>query len=204
MSRFPALVLACSCAAASVLAAQQTETTSADTPATAIAPKAGSSLSSQGAGLSAQGSSLTGSTSGLGAYETELGTAVSLAADVLFQFDSAELKPAAIPQLQQLADLIQQKKPKQVQIHGHTDAMGSEAYNLKLSQRRADAVAAWLTGKGVGRDRLATKGFGERNPVAPNQLPDGSDDPAGRQKNRRVDILLAKAFASITPIRPKQ
>jgi outer membrane protein OmpA-like peptidoglycan-associated protein len=162
----------------------------------------GSGLGGQGAGLAGAGSALSGSASGLGAFETDLGTALRLSADVLFDFDKADLKPAAIPMLERLAELIQQKKPRQVQVHGHTDSIGSDTYNLKLSQRRADAVAAWLRQHGVSADLLATKGFGAGNPIAANRGPDGADDPAGRQKNRRVDILLAKAFSAITPLGP--
>lgn len=163
----------------------------------------GSGLSAQGAGLSGDGSSLSGNSSGLGAVETDLGTALSLSADVLFDFDKADLKPAAIPMLQRLTELIRQKKPRQVQVHGHTDSRGTDRYNLMLSQRRADAVAAWLVQRGVAADLLATRGFGASSPIAANRRPDGTDDPAGRQKNRRVDILLAKAFSAITPVRPK-
>lgn len=162
----------------------------------------GSSLSSEGSGLSGAGTELSGSSSGLGAHETDLGTVLSLSADVLFDFDKADLKPAATPTLQKLAELIKQKKPKQVQIHGYTDSKGTDDYNLKLSQRRAEAVAAWLTRSGVATELLATKGFGETNPVAFNQKADGSDNPDGRQKNRRVDVLLARQFSAIRPLAP--
>lgn len=200
---FAVLLIPCGIVATALQAAPPAEQKNEAAAGAAIKAKQGAGLSSEGGGLSAQGSALIGSASGLGAYETELGTALSLSADVLFDFDKADLKPAAMPRLQQLAELIKQKKPKQVQIHGHTDAKGAEDYNLKLSQRRADAVAAWLASQGVGRELLATQGFGESHPVAPNQNTDGSDNPEGRQKNRRVDVLLAKAFASIQPIRRK-
>jgi outer membrane protein OmpA-like peptidoglycan-associated protein len=80
-----------------------------------------------------------------------------------------------------------------VRIEGHTDAKGSDAYNQKLSERRAQSVRQWLVQKeGVDGSKMAPQGFGARKPVAPNNKPDGSDDPEGRQKNRRVEIVLAK------------
>ena len=203
MIRFPSRALVCAGVLVAVLGcAQAAEPQPAQADA-AIKRKAGGSLSAEGAALSGQGSSLAGATSGLGAYETDLGTALSLSADVLFDFDKAELKPAATPTLQRLGDLIKQKQPKQVQIHGHSDGIGADAYNLKLSQRRAEAVAVWLTRNGVAAELLASKGFGASNPVAPNRKPDGSDNPDGRQKNRRVDVLLAKQFSAITPLTPR-
>jgi outer membrane protein OmpA-like peptidoglycan-associated protein len=70
---------------------------------------------------------------------------------------------------------------------------GGDAYNQKLSERRAASVKQWLTEKeGLDTVKLSTQGFGAKRPVAPNIKPDGSDDPEGRQKNRRVEIVLAK------------
>jgi outer membrane protein OmpA-like peptidoglycan-associated protein len=77
------------------------------------------------------------------------------------------------------------------QVEGHTDAKGTDAYNDRLSQRRARSVRDWLVREaGVAPTRIGTLGFGERRPVAPNERPDGSDDPEGRQRNRRVEILV--------------
>jgi len=83
---------------------------------------------------------------------------------------------------------------KAVRIEGHTDAKGSEAYNKQLSIRRAESVKSWLIEKeGLGDRSFSTEGFGAKKPVAPNVKPDGSDDPEGRQKNRRVEIVLSKS-----------
>lgn len=125
--------------------------------------------------------------------ETDTEVRVDLAADVLFDFDKAELLPKAEQTLQQAADFVKQhNKGSVVRIEGHTDAKGSDAYNQKLSLRRADSVKRWFTGHGLGDLRFATEGFGAKKPVAPNQKPDGSDDPEGRQKNRRVEIVIRK------------
>jgi outer membrane protein OmpA-like peptidoglycan-associated protein len=176
--------------------------TTATFDAGALDTGTGDRLNASGSSLLGDGETLKGSSSGLNAYETDLGTAFSLAADVLFDFDRAELKPAATPMMQELLTLIQQKQPRQIQIHGHTDSKGSDGYNLKLSQDRAAAVATWLLQNGVAAKLLASAGFGESSPIAPNEKPDGSDDPDGRQKNRRVDILFAKAFSAVKPLPP--
>jgi photosystem I P700 chlorophyll a apoprotein A2 len=77
-------------------------------------------------------------------------------------------------------------------IEGYTDGKGTHDYNIKLSQNRAAAVKKWLVDKaGIKASRIATKGLGESKPVAPNRKPDGSDDPEGRQKNRRVELTLS-------------
>jgi outer membrane protein OmpA-like peptidoglycan-associated protein len=118
---------------------------------------------------------------------------IELAADVLFDFDKADLRPAAQQTLHQAADIIQEKAKGAVRIEGHTDSKGNDAYNQKLSERRAAAVKTWFTVKeGLGKVQFSTQGFGAKKPVAPNTKPDGSDDPEGRQKNRRVEIIIKK------------
>ncbi len=118
---------------------------------------------------------------------------IDLAADVLFDFDKADLRPAAQQTLHQAADIIRQKAKGTVRIEGHTDSKGNDAYNQKLSERRAASVKAWFTAKeGLGNVQFSTQGFGAKKPVAPNTKPDGSDDPEGRQKNRRVEIIIKK------------
>jgi outer membrane protein OmpA-like peptidoglycan-associated protein len=118
---------------------------------------------------------------------------IDLAADVLFDFDKASLRPAAQETLKKAADFIRQRAKGTVRIEGHTDSKGNDAYNQKLSERRAASVKAWLTDKeGLGKVQFTTQGFGAKKPVAPNTKPDGSDDPEGRQKNRRVEIVIKK------------
>jgi outer membrane protein OmpA-like peptidoglycan-associated protein len=125
--------------------------------------------------------------------ETDTEVRVDLAADVLFDFDKADLLPKAEQTLQQAADFVKERnKGAIVRIEGHTDAKGSESYNQKLSLRRADSVKRWLTAHGLGGVHFSTAGFGATKPIAPNQKADGSDDPEGRQKNRRVEIVIRK------------
>jgi photosystem I P700 chlorophyll a apoprotein A2 len=129
----------------------------------------------------------------LGAKVTEREIRIELAADVLFDFDKADLRPEAISSLQKVGAVINAYPGMPVSIEGHTDAKGADDYNLRLSQSRAASVKDWLVRKGgVEGSRITTFGRGETRPVAPNTKPDGSDDPAGRQKNRRVEITLKK------------
>ena len=118
---------------------------------------------------------------------------IDLAADVLFDFDKADILPQAQQTLAQAAQIVRDKAKGTVRIEGHTDAKGSEGYNQKLSERRADSVKVWLIEKeNLRKVAFETQGLGARKPVAPNTKPDGSDDPAGRQKNRRVEIIIRK------------
>lgn len=124
--------------------------------------------------------------------ETDTEVRIELAADVLFEFDKATLLPKAEDTLAKAAEFIHQKAKGAIRIEGHTDAKGDERYNQKLSERRADSVRQWFVRRGLGGLPVSSKGFGETRPVAPNAKPDGADDPEGRQKNRRVEIVIKK------------
>jgi outer membrane protein OmpA-like peptidoglycan-associated protein len=136
---------------------------------------------------------LGGKVQDLQVKETGQEIRIELAADVLFDFDKADLRPAAQKTLHQAAGIIQDKAKGAVRIEGHTDSEGNDAYNQKLSERRAASVKTWFVDKeGLGSVQFTTHGFGAKKPVASNTKPDGSDDPDGRQKNRRVEIVLKK------------
>jgi outer membrane protein OmpA-like peptidoglycan-associated protein len=137
---------------------------------------------------------LGGKTQDLEVKETATEIRIELAADVLFDFDKATIKPEAASALHSVAEIIKDKgKGRAMRIEGHTDGKGGVAYNQKLSERRAASVKQWLAQKeAVTPSRMTTQGFGATKPVAPNVKPDGSDDPEGRQKNRRVEIVLEK------------
>jgi photosystem I P700 chlorophyll a apoprotein A2 len=127
----------------------------------------------------------------LGAKVTEREIRIELAADVLFDFDRAELRPDALESLRKLAAVVAAHPGRPVRIEGHSDAKGADAYNQALSERRARSVEAWLAGPGgIEESRLRARGLGETRPKAPNAKPDGSDDPLGRQQNRRVEIVI--------------
>ncbi len=125
--------------------------------------------------------------------ETATSIEVTLPADVLFDFDKADIRADAQAPLRELAQLLRDKARRSISVVGHTDALGNDAYNQKLSQRRAEAVKAWLTKReGIVNPPIATSGRGSREPVARNKHPDGSDDPDGRQLNRRVTVVFQK------------
>jgi outer membrane protein OmpA-like peptidoglycan-associated protein len=119
-------------------------------------------------------------------------TIYTLAADVLFDFDKDAIRPDAEVALQQISGSIAQRFPNSaIQINGHTDSIGTEAYNLDLSQRRAESVKQWLASNGgISSNHMTVNGLGESQPVAPNTNSDNSDNPAGRQRNRRVEIIV--------------
>jgi len=137
---------------------------------------------------------LAGKTQSLEVRETATEIRIDLAADVLFDFDKADVKPEAAASLHSAAEVIKEKSGhgRTLRIDGYTDSKGSRPYNLKLSQRRAEAVKQWLATEESVRNAMTVQGFGPDNPLAPNTKPDGSDDPTGRQKNRRVEIVFAK------------
>jgi outer membrane protein OmpA-like peptidoglycan-associated protein len=135
-----------------------------------------------------------GKTQDLQVKETATEIRIDLAADVLFDFDKSTIKLKAATALHSVAEIIKEKgMGRTVRIEGHTDGKGSASYNQSLSERRANSVHQWLAQKeGLGQVKMTTQGFGASKPVVPNTKPDGSDDPEGRQKNRRVEIVVAK------------
>jgi outer membrane protein OmpA-like peptidoglycan-associated protein len=135
-----------------------------------------------------------GKTQDIQVKETATEIRIDLAADVLFDFDKSTIKPEAAIALHSVAEIIKDKgNGRTVRIEGHTDGKGSASYNQSLSQRRAKSVQQWLAQKeGLSQGMMTTQGFGASEPVAPNTKPDGSDDPEGRQKNRRVEIVVTK------------
>ena len=127
--------------------------------------------------------------SDLGARRDGERIVVSLPSDVLFDFDKSDIRADARPVLARLGEALQAMTDRPVTIIGHTDAKGTDAYNQALSERRASSVERWLSGSGVTA-AMTTAGKGESMPVAPNENADGSDNPEGRQKNRRVEFII--------------
>ena len=116
-----------------------------------------------------------------------------LAADVLFDFDKSTIRPDAAKTLHQVAAIIRAKSKGIARVEGYTDSKGGAAYNARLSEQRAASVKAWLVSQEtLNAATLVTRGFGSTNPVVPNTKPDGTDDPAGRQRNRRVEVVISK------------
>ncbi len=116
-------------------------------------------------------------------------TEIPIPSDVLFEFAKADLSRVAQQQLDGVVARIRRGKPARVMIEGHTDSIGDDASNQRLSEQRAEAVRSYLA-RSAGGVAYEAHGFGETRPVAPNQTADGKDNPAGRQLNRRVTIIL--------------
>lgn len=149
----------------------------------------------QVSGIAAAGSSanLEQTLKELNAEVTPKEIKVNLSADVLFDFDKADLKPQAQPELQKIAAVLKSYPSAHVLVEGHTDGKGTDAYNQPLSEKRAQSVADWLQkNASVNSSSVQTKGWGKSKPIAPNQNPDGSDNAEGRQKNRRVEVTIKK------------
>lgn len=123
---------------------------------------------------------------------TERGILVTLG-DVLFEFNKADLLPTAQPRLDKLADFLRQFPEKRLLIEGYTDAIGSERYNLELSQRRAEAVKTALVRRGIEPARMVAEGYGKAYPVADNK------DAGGRQMNRRVEVVVSDEKGNLRP-----
>lgn len=126
----------------------------------------------------------------LQAKQTERGLVLTIG-DVLFEVDRAELKPGAARQLDKVVAALSDRPDLTLVIEGHADATGGSGYNLDLSERRAAAVRQYLVSNGVASNRLRSRGLGEDYPVASNS------DPAGRQQNRRVEIVLQDEAARV-------
>ena len=126
----------------------------------------------------------------LEASETDRGVVVNLP-DVLFEFGRATLTSDAREKVHGIAGVLNARaRDRQVAIEGHADALGSDTFNQQLSERRAQSVAIVLADSGVSRSRITTQGFGERYPLAPNTNANGTDNPASREKNRRVEVVI--------------
>ncbi len=119
--------------------------------------------------------------------------------NIEFEFNKADLVGNAFKILDNVMKKIKKYPTYSIIIEGHTDSIGGPEYNLKLSEKRADSVYNYMVDNGVNASQLTKKGIGLSRPVAPNTNPDGSDNPEGRAKNRRVEFLLVKPGAKVTP-----
>jgi outer membrane protein OmpA-like peptidoglycan-associated protein len=146
---------------------------------------------SQAAALSAQqqADELQRQIATLQARQTDRGLVVTLG-DVLFASGRADLKDGADRNLNKLVSFLNKYPDRSVRIEGYTDSVGTEDFNLGLSQRRADSVRSYLVNQGIGSERLTTAGKGEADPVA------GNDSASGRQQNRRVEVVISNTVAS--------
>lgn len=145
-----------------------------------------SSLEGFATGVAAKADSIEDRLSRLGARVTDTEVVIQLPGAILFDFDSSAIRPDAAHALNDVAEVIRAYAQRPVRIEGHTDSIASDDYNQSLSKRRAQSVMDWLASHGIERARITSHGFGETKPVASN------DDAAGRQRNRRVEVVIAK------------
>ena len=110
--------------------------------------------------------------------------------NVEYDFNKATLRPSSYKTLNDLVEVMKIKNNMIIEIAGHTDNKGTDEHNNKLSQERAESVRNYLISKGIGKDRVLAKGYGASQPIAQNQNSDGSDNPEGRQKNRRTEVKV--------------
>lgn len=109
---------------------------------------------------------------------------------IYFDFDRFEIRDESVIELNKLLVFLQKNPSVVVEVSGHTDSRGGDDYNMKLSRNRAKAVVAWLKKRKVEGKRMVAKGYGETRNIAPNENPDGTDNPEGRQMNRRIELTI--------------
>jgi OOP family OmpA-OmpF porin len=110
--------------------------------------------------------------------------------NILFDFDKSFLRQESISELNKINKYMASRVNTELRIDGHADWIGTTEYNLKLSERRAKTAYDFLIDKGVSNSRLSYQFFGEAIPIAPNANEDGSDNPEGRQLNRRCEFKI--------------
>jgi OOP family OmpA-OmpF porin len=113
-------------------------------------------------------------------------TKIEIKQTIFFEFNKATIKPISFPLLNEVAQAMKDNPTIKVEVQGHTDSVGNDAFNLKLSQKRAESVKAYLAKQGVAADRMVPKGYGETVPIADNRTKDG------RSQNRRVEFVITE------------
>lgn len=135
--------------------------------------------------VAAQANQLEQELADLKAQETERGLVYTLG-EVLFEFNDVELKAEALRKLYPLVTFLKEHPRRDLLIEGHADSLGSDVYNLQLSQQRAIAVGKFLVSNGIAPERITAYGYGKEYPVASNAT------PAGREQNRRVEVVILR------------
>jgi outer membrane protein OmpA-like peptidoglycan-associated protein len=135
---------------------------------------------------------------GVTIQRVEEGIAVSFESGILFDFDSAILRPAAHENLRKLATILNRDNDTILLIVGHTDSRGDENYNLGLSERRARAASQYMVSQGLSSNRVQTVGRGESEAIADNET------EAGRQKNRRVEVAIYASPQYVDRVKAQQ
>jgi peptidoglycan-associated lipoprotein len=120
--------------------------------------------------------------------------------NIYFEFGKAEITTIAANELDKLVDILVDNKEIKIEMGSHTDSVDTYEYNILLSQRRAESTVNYLVSNGIAKERLVAKGYGENKPIARNTNPDGSDNPAGRARNRRTEFKILEIGEVIKPL----
>ncbi len=122
--------------------------------------------------------------------------------NIYYDFDKATLRPESIKTLDSLLILLREHPAIKIELGSHTDSKGSNEYNIQLSQKRAESVVKFLIKNKISPERLVPKGYGEEVAIAPNSNPDGSDNPEGRQLNRRTEFKIIGELENVKYMEP--
>jgi len=117
--------------------------------------------------------------------------------NILYDYKKATLRPESEGVLNQLVEMLKDNGMLKIELSAHTDSIGGDVYNEKLSLARAQSCVDYVVSKGIAADRIFARGYGESRPIAPNSLPNGKDNPEGRQQNRRTEFTVLKTDNNI-------
>lgn len=120
--------------------------------------------------------------------------------NILYDFNKADLRDESKTILNGLVTILKDNPKMKIELSAHTDSIGSDAYNTNLSQMRAQACVDYIVASGIETERLFAKGYGKTKPIAPNSLPNGQDNPEGRQLNRRTEFTVLKLDNTVTKL----
>ncbi|MFM8738828.1 MAG: OmpA family protein, partial [Cytophagales bacterium] len=112
--------------------------------------------------------------------------------NIYFEYNKADINRESATELDKLVQILEDNPDIKIEMGSHTDSVASNAFNIELSQRRAQSTVDYLIRKGIDPKRLTAKGYGEEKPIARNTNPDGTDNPVGRQKNRRTEFRIVE------------
>ncbi len=120
--------------------------------------------------------------------------------NIYYEFNKWDIRPDAARELDKLVQLLTDNPEIKIELASHTDSIDDREYNLRLSQRRAESAVQYIVQRGISPDRLIAKGYGEDRPIARNTNPDGTDNPEGRQKNRRTEFKILEVGVKPKPV----
>ncbi|SKC74996.1 OmpA family protein [Ohtaekwangia koreensis] len=124
--------------------------------------------------------------------------------NIYYNYNKSDIRPDAAKELDKLVQLLVDNPEIKIELGSHTDSVDTDDYNQRLSQRRAESAVAYIVQHGIAPDRLVAKGYGESKPIARNTNPDGTDNPVGRQKNRRTEFKILEVSSRTKPIQDEE